>query len=555
MARPIGTSRETLKAMNPNLKWKALVILILLGLCMYGLFFTPKFPPRNLADLKNNFQERIRLGLDLRGGSHLILQVQVDDAVNIHTDQTLDRIREEMRNRNLTYNEVRKLDLAHIQVLGIPPDQSSAFKDMVSDRFAEYDWAPTPGDSASYTLSLKPTVVSQIRQDTLTQSIESIRRRVDALGVAEASIQERGRGDWEILVQLPGVDDPGRVKSILQETAMLEIRLVREPNAYGSQQEALAAHGGVLPEGTQVLRLVDRVSGQTTRTEAWYLVNRISVVTGRDLRSAKPGPDREMPTKWEVEFNLSTEGARRFGPFTAANVGNSLAVVLDNKIQSVATIQSRIDDSGRITGNFTRDAANDLAIVLRAGALPASIKYLEERTVGPSLGADSIKQGFRAAIVGVGVVMAFMVVYYRAAGINAIVALILNLLMLLAAMAAIDAVLTLPGIAGVILTVGMGVDSNVLIFERIREELRMGKAPVSAVETGFSRVFITILDTHVTTIVSAFFLYMFGSGPVRGFATTLVIGLVANVITSVWVSRAIFDWELGRMPRRAQLSI
>ncbi|HEY4682796.1 MAG TPA: protein translocase subunit SecD [Candidatus Acidoferrales bacterium] len=541
--------------MNPNLKWKALVILIVLGLCLYGLFFMPKFPPKNLADLKNNFRERIRLGLDLRGGSHLILQVQVDDAVNIHTDQTMDRMREEMRNRNLTYNEVRKLDLTHIQVLGIPPDQSSAFKDMVGDRFAEYDWAPTPGDSTSYTLSLKPTVVSQIRQDTLTQSIESIRRRVDALGVAEASIQERGRGDWEILVQLPGVDDPARVKSIMQETAMLEIRLVREPNPYGSEQEALAAHGGVLPEGTQVLRSVERVSGQTARSEAWYLANRIPVVTGRDLRSAKPSPSPEVPGKWDVDFTLSTEGARRFGPFTTANVGNPLAVVLDNKIQSVATIQSRIDDSGRITGNFTRDSANDLAIVLRAGALPASIKYLEERTVGPSLGADSIKQGFRASIVGVTVVMVFMVIYYRAAGINAIVALILNLLMLLAAMAAIDAVLTLPGIAGVILTVGMGVDSNVLIFERIREELRIGKAPVSAVEVGFNRVFITIVDTHVTTIVSAFFLYMFGSGPVRGFATTLVIGLVANVITSVWVSRVIFDWELGRMPRQAQLSI
>jgi preprotein translocase subunit SecD len=541
--------------MNPNLKWKALVILVLVGLCLYGLFFQPKFPPKSLADLKSNLQERIRLGLDLRGGTHLVLQVQVDDAVNIHTDQTMDRCRDEMRNRNLTYTEVRKLDFTHIQVLGIPPDQSSAFKEMVTDRFAEYEWAPTPGDSTSYTLSLRPTVVSQIRQDTLTQSIESIRRRVDALGVAEASIQERGRGDWEILVQLPGVDDPARVKGIMQETAMLEIRLVREPTPYGSQQEALATHGGVLPEGTQVLRSVERISGQAGRAEAWYIVNRIPVVTGRDLRSAKPSPSPEVPGRWDVDFSLSTEGARRFGPFTAANIGNPLAVVLDNKIQSVATIQSRIDDSGRITGNFTRDSANDLAIVLRAGALPASIKYLEERTVGPSLGADSIRQGFRASLVGITAVMIFMLVYYRAAGINAIVALILNLIMLLAAMASIDAVLTLPGIAGVILTVGMGVDSNVLIFERIREELRMGKAPVSAVEIGFSRVFITILDTHVTTVVSCFFLYMFGSGPVRGFATTLVIGLVANVITSVWVSRTIFDWTLGRMPRQAELSI
>jgi preprotein translocase subunit SecD len=278
-------------------------------------------------------------------------------------------------------------------------------------------------------------------------------------------------------------------------------------------------------------------------------------VTGQDLRSANPAPNPEDPGHFEVHFSLSNSAAARFGPFTEANVGHQMAIVLDHKVQSSAVIKSRIEDTGVIEGNFSQDTAQDLALILRAGALPASIKYLEERTVGPSLGADSIREGVQASIVSLIVVMIFLVIYYRMSGVNAVIALILNLIILLAALAYFQAVLTLPGIAGVILTIGMGVDSNVLVFERIREELRAGKANASAVDQGFSRAFLTILDTHITTIVSAAFLFVFGTGPVKGFAVTLVVGLLANLFTSIYVSRVIFDWHLSRMPREAELSI
>jgi len=284
------------------------------------------------------------------------------------------------------------------------------------------------------------------------------------------------------------------------------------------------------------------------------VLDRVPVVTGRDLRNAVPTPG-DVPGRYEVNFTLSTEAARRFGPFTEANIGRQMAIVLDRRVESAPVIQSRIEDSGRITGRFTQEEARDLALVLRAGALPASIKYLEERTIGPSLGADSIRQGMQASVVSLIAVMAFMLVYYRLSGVNAVVALILNLVILLAALAYFGAVLTLPGIAGVILTIGMGVDSNVLVFERIREELRTGKANASAVDSGFDRAFVTIIDTHVTTIVSCIFLFMFGTGPVRGFAVTLVLGLLSNLFTAVYVSRTIFGWHLGRMPRQAALSI
>jgi len=285
----------------------------------------------------------------------------------------------------------------------------------------------------------------------------------------------------------------------------------------------------------------------------WYVVNRVAAVSGRELRNASPGRDEN--NRPEVNFVLTADGARRFGEFTESNIGSRLAIVLDNKIQTVATIQSRITDSGRITGRFSQQRVNDLSLVLRAGALPASMRYLEERTVGPSLGADSIRAGIVASLAGLTVVILFMLVYYRMSGVNAVVALILNLILLVSALAYIHATLTLPGIAGVILTIGMAVDSNVLVFERIREELRAGKTVASSVEAGFSKAIITIIDTHATTIISAFFLFLFGTGPVKGFAVTLSIGLVANLFTSVFVSRFIFDYFISRKRQHATLSI
>ncbi len=391
---------------------------------------------------------------------------------------------------------------------------------------------------------------AQLRSDALRNSIGTIRQRVDALGVSEPTIAEHGRGEWEILVQLPGVDDPGRVRDILQSTAMLEIKLVVD-GPFSSQAGALSIRGGILPPDSMLLPSME---GGTT---SWYVVSRSSIVTGRDLRNARAEVNAETPGSYQISFTLSNDGASRFGPWTErnSNLGNALAVVLDNRIQSVATIQSRIDDSGRIVGRFTQQESLDLALILRSGSLPASINYLEERTVGPSLGADSIRAGLTAITVGLLGVVAFMFVYYRMSGLNAVVALTLNLLLLLAVLAYLGATLTLPGIAGVLLTIGMAVDANVLIFERIREEIRAGKSVVSAVENGFDRAFTTILDTNVTTIIAAVFLYGFGAGPIRGFAVTLTVGLLANLFAAVYVSRAIFEYILGRQARPTSLSI
>jgi preprotein translocase subunit SecD len=322
--------------------------------------------------------------------------------------------------------------------------------------------------------------------------------------------------------------------------------------------EALTRHGGVLPPGTEIVpgRSESRnASGGIDTGESWYVLSRTAIVTGRDLRSAIENRNTNHPGMWQVNFTLSPEAARRFGPFTEQNKGRNMAIVLDHRVYSAPVINGRIEDSGVIEGSFSQDSAHDLALVLRAGALPASIKYLEERTVGPSLGADSIRHGVQASVLSLVVVMLFMLVYYRLSGGNAVLALILNLIILLAVLALFGAVLTLPGIAGVILTIGMGVDSNVLVFERIREELRNGKSPGSAVDAGFDKAFLTIIDTHVTTVVSAFFLFLFGTGPIRGFAISLTIGLIANVFTAIYVSKTIFQYHLAKMDRQAELSI
>jgi preprotein translocase subunit SecD len=343
------------------------------------------------------------------------------------------------------------------------------------------------------------------------------------------------------------------VKEIMQSTAMLEIKQSLG-GPYSSEAAALQANNGVLPpdavlmQGKSIGSKRDAESGP-----AFYLISRASAVTGRDLRDAQPGNDENGQP--EVKFTLSGEGGRKFYAFTNSHIGESLAVILDNKVMEVASIKSAIREDGVITGRFTDQETHDLSMTLRSGALPAGIKYLEERTVGPSLGADSIRSGVQAAVFGMLAVLIFMLIYYRWAGVNADIALILNLVILLGFMGFFGAVLTLPGIAGVILTVGMGVDSNVLIFERIREELRNGKTPPSAVDQGFSHAWITIVDTHVTTIVSAAILFLFGTGPVKGFATTLTFGLLANLFTAVFVSRFIFDWVLSRHQRGEALSI
>ncbi|PYT26391.1 MAG: protein translocase subunit SecD [Acidobacteria bacterium] len=538
--------------MQKNLKGKTIVIVLTVLACIYGIIGLPK----SFTGLKDNVAERIHLGLDLKGGSHLILQVQVQDAVKSEALTTIDRLKDELKKARIDFasigsNEPASVDTAdtiQITIKGVPVQKATDLRAMVTERFGT--WVLTALNSTDYRLNMRPSELVQLKRDTVERSIQTIGNRINALGLTEPVVQQEGRTDtdYRILVQLPGVDDPARVKEIIGTAAVLEIVEVKD-GPFQSQEEALAKHGGVLPLNTKLARSPARGGNG----ESWYLVSRLPVVTGRDLRNARAGQDEFR--KWEASFTLSQDGAKRFARFTEANIGNRLAVVLDNQIRSVATIQSRISDQGRITNLGSEQEASDLSLVLRSGSLPASIVYLEERSVGPSLGADSIHAGLVAGVVGLLAVIAVMLIYYKRAGVNAVLALILNTVILLALLAYFKAVLTLPGIAGVILTVGMAVDSNVLIFERIREELRAGKAVVSAVDAGFGKAWMTIVDTHVTTIVSCLFLFLFGTGPVRGFAVTLVIGLLANVFTAVFVSKVIFDYELAHQRQLKTLSI
>lgn len=542
--------------MNPNLKWKGLFILAVIVFSLYFLFGYPTFPT-SFAQVKDNFKNQIKLGLDLQGGSQLVLEVQVREAVAQETDTTVDRLTTALRDKNIHYDEVRRVDDTHILIRNIDPSQYSVLSDMVSTQYNNvWDIAAAAGEANSYALTLRPGAVAAIEEQTDTQATETIEQRINALGLTEPTVRPRGGSTAnQILVQLPGVSDLAEARAVIQAGGQLEFRLVNDPQTYPSVAAYMAQHT-VLPATDElVLACADNRAVAANAGDTYYLLNRAPIITGRDLRSATETRNAANPGTWQVNFTLSPEAARRFGPFTQQNIGRNMAVVLDHCVKSDPVINGRIDDSGMIEGSFTQQSAHDLALVLRAGALPASIKYLQESTVGPSLGADSIRHGVQASVLSLLVVMFCMLVYYRMSGGNAVLALILNLVILLAFLAMSGAVLTLPGIAGVILTIGMGVDSNVLVFERIREEIRNGKSSAAAVDAGFDNAFRTIIDTHVTTVVSAAFLGFFGTGPIRGFAITLVVGLVANIFTAVYVSKTIFQYHLTKMDRQAELSI
>src|SRR5271157_12698 len=540
--------------MNKTLLTKLGLIIGILLIFLFGIFGVPKSFSRE--GLLAAMADRIHLGLDLRGGTHLILEVQVNDAVNVDAQNAIEILKQQMRSHKIDYTEITQSDPQnnpdHIVLKGVQASSRTDLLSIVQDHLPEY--SIIGGAENSWNLSMKAQNLTDLKNKAVTQAIETIRNRIDQLGVSEPTIAPHGLGQYQILVQLPGVDDPQRVKDIMQSTAMLEIKQSLG-GPYPSEQAALQSQTqpGILPSDA-ILLPGHNMPGTESEGPARYLVSRISAVSGKDLRDAQPSRDQNGQPS--VSFTLTTEGGQRFYNFTSAHVGDSLAVVLDNKVQEVANIKEAIRDRGEISGGrMSEQQSKDLSMILRSGALPAGIKYLNEEVVGASLGADSIRAGVRAAVIGMLAVLIFMLVYYRGAGINADVALILNLIILLGFMGYFEAVLTLPGIAGVILTVGMGVDSNVLIFERIREELRNGKTPPSAVDQGFSHAWITIVDTHVTTIVSAAILFLFGTGPVKGFATTLVFGLAANLFTAVFVSRVIFDWVLSRKQRGEALSI
>lgn len=541
--------------MSSNLKWKITFIAAVILACLYGLLGMPSFPT-SLGKVKENFSHQIKLGLDLQGGTHLILQVQVQEAIAQNTDQTIDRLTQQLRDRKISYEEIRRVDDTHILVRNVAPDSTAPLRDYYDDQMSrDWEMGPAPGEKSGYLISLRPSTAAGIQQQTMQITLETLERRINALGLTEPTIQFHGRNDNEILIQLPGEGDPTRAKTVIQAGGQLELKLV-EDGPFPSEMAALTAHNGILPAGTEIVRgRGEAASSGASAGEVYYILDRAPVVTGRDMRTVQENRNGNRPGSWKVDFTLSLEAAQRFGPFTERNIGRNMAIVLEHRVYSAPVINGHITDSGLIEGNFDQAEAHDLALVLRAGALPASIKYLEERTVGASLGADSIRHGLQASVLSLIVVMVFMLVYYRLSGANAVVALILNLFILLAALGYFGAVLTLPGIAGVILTIGMGVDSNVLVFERIREELRNGKSPASAVDAGFAKAFLTIIDTHVTTVVSAVFLFLFGTGPIKGFAITLTIGLIANLFTAIYVSKTIFSYHLTKMDRQAELSI
>jgi preprotein translocase subunit SecD len=538
--------------MNLTPARKLILILAVLVVFVFGIIGVPQgITP---AALKASLLSRIHLGLDLRGGTHLILQVMVDEAVASATDADMVHLQSDLSSNSITGATALRPDgqSATINVNGIPADKLNDARSLLSNRYGN-DYDIKSSGLNGLILTMKPSAIAALKSRTLDQAIDVIRTRVDTLGVSEPVIQEYNVGSSQILVELPGVDDPSRVKDVIQSTARLEIHEVTG-GPFPDEAAALQSLGGTVPFDTELLHSAPGAASAQSGDQI-YALKKTAEVAGTDIRDAQAGVNQNT-SEPQVTFYLTTAAGNHFADFTAANKGKGLAVVLDNKIREVATIRDQIRDQGTISGgSMGQQQAKDLSMLLRTGALPASIHYLQESSVGPSLGADSIRQGVLASVVGMLAVMAFMLFYYRGAGINADLALFLNLLILLGFMGFTGSTLTLPGIAGVILTIGMGVDSNVLIFERIREEIRAGKSPAASVDQGFAHAWTTIIDTHVTTIVSAAILFIFGTGPVRGFAVTLTFGLLANIFTAVFVSRTIFDANVSRKPRGEAISI
>jgi preprotein translocase subunit SecD len=546
--------------MKKNLRSRTILIgIVTLAslIFMFGPFNKDKNYQRTARDWftpggwKQNLSENIRLGLDLKGGTHLLLQVQTDDAINALTEGNRQKAVDLLKKDNVAVKDMKVAGLGQLVIETADDKQHSQIREKLLADFGSSEWdVSTTSNPPSVKFTLKSAAMTAIRKDTTNRIKEVIEQRVNAFGVAEPTIQLHGREeDHQILVQMPGVDDPERVKALLKTDARLELKAV-DGTMYRTEQEAVASLGGTVPGDKQVLKTFEP-RRDSSPIEGWYVVERTPIITGNDLRNAFGRPSQQG-INYDVVFNLKPDGAEKFRQWTGANIGRQLAIVLNDEIKSAPSIRSEIGDTGQIEGNFSQQEAEDLGLVLRSGALPAKVVYREERTVGPSLGADSIRQGVTASIVGLGLVVLFMLFYYRLSGVNAVVALVLNLLILLAGLAMFGATLTLPGIAGVILLIGMAVDSNVLIFERVREELKGGKPVSSAVDIGFNKALVTIIDTHVTTIVSCFFLFIFGTGPIRGFAVTLVIGLLANLFTAVHVSRTMFLWALNRGGRKAE---
>ena len=515
--------------------------LLIVGLALAAVVY---LLPTFVTDLPDFWKsvlptQRVHLGLDLQGGTHLVMTVDVQKALENALDHNVDDMKRELGEAKITVDGVERQD-SHIQVRISNGDSRTQFTDFVKEHFpnlAVQD-SSTEDGAARLDLGFDKREEQRIRDLALDQSLETIRNRIDQFGVSEPIIQREGTQD--ILIQLPGIQDPQRAKDLIGRTAVLEFKVLAE---VGDQQEYLAGKKP-LPPGTQILNSADveRSGGRATRTQ--YLVESKTLMTGDVIADAVVRPATQLEGPY-VALDLNARGAKQFDDLTGKNVGRRLAIILDNNVYSAPVIRERIS-GGRasITGNFDIKDARDLAIVLRAGALPAPVHVAEERTVGPSLGKDSIRQGMTSFVVGGSLVVVFMLVYYKFAGVLADMALVLNVLFLLAALAALQATLTLPGIAGIVLTIGMAVDANVLINERIREELRLGKTARAAIDAGYQRALPAILDTNTNSFLAGLILFQFGTGPVKGFAVTLCLGLVSSVFTAVVVTRVVYDYLL-----------
>lgn len=508
--------------MNRSVIWKLALIGGVLAVFTFAIIPTQRNP------------EPIRRGLDLKGGTHLVMKVNVAEAMRLESDQSMEALKSQAQKNNLPAPTTRRIEDGAFTVTAPAGISTADYERLIKDYLLAFDVARQA--DGSLVVRMKPASVTQLRRDIVAQAVETIDNRVNALGVTEPIIAPQGED--RIVIQLPGVDDPARVKDIIKTTAQLQFRIVESVGGsdaqalFNSLPADLREQVDILP-GTREDEL-GRAAGTI-----YYAVRKSVPVSGRDLKTARVQKGRIGEPV--IGFALTAEGAPKFGEVTRNNIRRQLAIVLDNKVVSAPVINSEITSDGVIEGSFTQQQASDLALILRSGSLPASLTTLEERTVGPSLGRDSIRKGVLASLIGFAFVVVAVIGYYKGAGINAIAALLLNLIILLGMMAFFQATLTLPGIAGIILTLGMAIDSNVLVFERIREELRAGKGIRAAIDSGFTLAFGTVIDTHLTTIIAALFLFQFGTGPVKGFAVTLLIGLAASVFTAFFVSRVIFE--------------
>ncbi|HMJ08224.1 MAG TPA: protein translocase subunit SecD [Pyrinomonadaceae bacterium] len=560
--------------MNNTSLWIRTGIILAITFAGVYLVFGPRHSPTT-ADftwqgIKNNLASNINLGLDLKGGSHLVMRVKTDDYLATMTagdEQAALNAAQEAKLPVSGSSHVAANGQYSVTLELSDPSQAQAVIDDVKKKVDFGQWSESRSGN-SITWTLPSNVQTTLKNQAVEQALKIIESRINAFGVKEPTLQRHGaESAGQILLQMPGVDDPERVKKLIGDDAELFLmKIVNPPSPaeikkFPTEEAARQSLGGTVPANRKVLPFTERDETAAGATDAqpkpkqFVIVEYPPVVDGSELRTASAVSRTNAADDYQISFAFKPSGAQKFGEWTGKNIGNYMAVVLNGEVKSAAYIKSQIFDQGEISGKFSKGTAEDLALTLRSGALPAKIEYQEERTVGPSLGADSIRAGVEASLGGLAFVIVFMLFYYRGAGINAVVALILNMLLTIAALVVIKSTLTLPGIAGLILGIGMAVDSNVLIFERIREELRLAFTVEESIRLGFDRAFVTIIDTHITTIISSLILYMTGSGPIRGFAVTLILGLLINLFTAVFVSRTIFKWELSLRPNLQKLSI